>query len=81
MAVSEVPKILVAEQGVLASRSWTVAHSEDGVHVVNLDDDVQEVVWTPASAYGHMAVQARRPPTTQTWILAPAFAAWPSARP
>ena len=39
MAVSEGPKILVAEKGVLASRSWMVHHSADGVHVVSLDDD------------------------------------------
>ena len=36
---SEGPKILVAEKGVLASRSWMVHHNADGVHVVSLDDD------------------------------------------
>ena len=54
MAVSEGPKILVAEKGVLASRSWMVHHSADGVHVAAEaarvfdvgDEDVTHVRWS-----------------------------------
>ena len=61
MAVSEGPKILVAEKGVLASRSWMVHHSADGVHVVSLDDDGWPSRGSPplSTQYASLTVDAR----------------------
>ena len=55
MEASEGPKILVAEKGVLASRSWMVHHSADGVHVVSLDDDGWPSRGSPPLSTGYTA--------------------------
>jgi len=42
---AEAPQILVAKRGVVAARDWIVNHFAEGVHVVSLDDDVEDIQW------------------------------------